>query len=42
MKLGGLDYIDVPALGKRDYRLNFYAYKEGTFVARVSGCHLHV
>ncbi|EDV21657.1 uncharacterized protein TRIADDRAFT_30117, partial [Trichoplax adhaerens] len=31
----GLDYIDVPSLSKRDYKLNFYAHKEGTFTAKV-------
>ena len=36
VKLTGLDYIDVPVLGKKDYRLNFYAHKEGSFVAKVS------
>lgn len=36
VKLTGLEYIDVPALGKKDYRLNFYAHKEGSFVAKVS------
>jgi len=33
--LNGLDYIDVPALSKKDYKLNFYTYKEGTFNAKV-------
>lgn len=33
--LKGLDYIDVPGLAKRDYRLNFFAHKEGTFSAKV-------
>ena len=33
--LNGLDYIDVPALSKKDYKLNFYTYKEGTFSAKV-------
>ena len=31
----GLDYIDVPGLSKREYRLNFFAHKEGTFSAKV-------
>ncbi len=26
----GLDYIDVPGHAKRDYKLTFYAHKEGT------------
>ena len=34
--LNGLDYIDVPALGRKDYKLNFYTYKEGSFSAKVS------
>lgn len=34
--LKGLDYIDVPGSVKRDYKLNFYAHKEGTFGAKVS------
>jgi len=33
--LNGLDYIDVPALSKKDYKLNFYTYKEGSFNAKV-------
>ena len=36
VKLTGLEYIDVPALGKKDYRLKFYAHKEGSFVAKVT------
>lgn len=39
VKLTGLEYIDVPALGKKDYRLKFYAHKEGSFVAKVSKLH---
>lgn len=33
--LKGLDYIDVPGLSKREYRLNFFAHKEGSFSAKV-------
>uniref|UniRef100_H2YKD6 Uncharacterized protein n=1 Tax=Ciona savignyi TaxID=51511 RepID=H2YKD6_CIOSA len=33
--LKGLDYIDVPGSVKRDYKLNFYAHKEGTYGAKV-------
>lgn len=33
--LKGLDYVDVPGLSKRDYRLSFFAHKEGTFSAKV-------
>lgn len=36
VKLHGLEYIDVPAMGRKDYRLNFYAHKEGTFTAKVT------
>ena len=28
ISLDGLDYIDVPAMGRRDYKLNFYAFKD--------------
>lgn len=31
----GVDYIDVPALGQRQYKLNFYSYKENTFNVKV-------
>ena len=34
--LKGLDYIDVPGSAKRDYKLNFFAHKEGTYGAKVS------
>ena len=33
--LKGLDYIDVPGSTKRDYKLNFFAHKEGTYGAKV-------
>lgn len=33
--LKGLDYIDVPGLSKREYKLNFFAHKEGPFSAKV-------
>ncbi|KAJ3215867.1 hypothetical protein HDU67_010224 [Dinochytrium kinnereticum] len=33
--LKGHDFIDVPALVSRDYKLNFYAYKEGLTNAKV-------
>lgn len=36
VSLHGLDYIDVPALGKRDYKLHFYSFKEGSFLAKVA------
>ena len=31
----GLDYIDVPPNGKRDYKINFYAHKEGITMCKV-------
>ena len=31
----GLDYIDVPGNSKRDYKLSFYAHKEGTSQIKV-------
>ena len=33
----GLDYIDVPSSAKKDYKINFFAHKEGTFSSKV--CH---
>lgn len=33
--LKGLDYIDLPGSIKRDYKLQFYAHKEGTFGAKI-------
>ena len=36
VSLDGLEYIDVPALGKRDYQLHFYSFKECTILAKVS------
>ncbi|KAG7468631.1 hypothetical protein MATL_G00145140 [Megalops atlanticus] len=34
--LKGLDYLDVPALAKKDYKLSFFSYKEGVFNAKVT------
>jgi len=34
--LKGQEYIDVPALSDREYKLHFYAYKESTTTARVT------
>lgn len=34
--LKGLDYIDVLSSSKKDYKLNFFAYKEGLYTAKVS------
>lgn len=31
----GLDYIDVLSGSKKDYKLNFFAYKEGLYTAKV-------
>lgn len=33
--LKGLQYIDVPGQMKKDYKIDFYAHKEGTFSAKV-------
>ena len=35
VSLDGAEYIDVPALGKRPYKLNFYSFKEGSFLSKV-------
>ncbi|OCT82470.1 hypothetical protein XELAEV_18025000mg [Xenopus laevis] len=32
----GLEYIEVPAASKRDYKLSFHSYKEGTFSIKVT------
>ena len=37
VSLDGLDYIDVPALARRDYQLHFYSFKECSILAKVSG-----
>ncbi|CAB3998552.1 Hypothetical predicted protein [Paramuricea clavata] len=33
--LKGLQYIDVPGQMKKDYKIDFYAHKEGTFSAKI-------
>ena len=33
--LKGLDYIDVLSGSKKDYKLNFFSYKEGLYTAKV-------
>ncbi|KAF6780528.1 hypothetical protein AHF37_00014 [Paragonimus kellicotti] len=33
--LKGLDYIDVPADGSREYKLHFFSYREGNTMVRV-------
>lgn len=35
----GFDYIDVPGLSKKEYKLNFYAHREGTFSSKVGRRH---
>ena len=35
VSLHGADYIDVPAQGRRDYKLHFHSYKEFSIVAKV-------
>ena len=37
VSLHGLDYLDVPAMSRRDYRLNFFSFKEGSVFAKVAG-----
>jgi hydrocephalus-inducing protein len=32
----GVEYIDVPARSKRDYKIHFYSYKEGSFLSKVT------
>ena len=39
VSLHGMDYIDVPALGKKDYKLHFYSFKECTIIAKVVKTH---
>ena len=39
--LKGLEYVDIPGLSKKDYKLNFYAHKEGSFSAKVSSIILY-
>ena len=34
-QINGLNYLDVPGLTKRDYKLNFYTHKEGNFQTKV-------
>lgn len=35
VSLKGLDYVDVPALNKWDYKISFYSYKECQYNAKV-------
>uniref|UniRef100_UPI00358F8698 hydrocephalus-inducing protein homolog n=1 Tax=Myxine glutinosa TaxID=7769 RepID=UPI00358F8698 len=34
-KLYGVDFVDVGATGRRDFKIHFFSYKEGTFTAKV-------
>uniref|UniRef100_A0A8C8S7Z5 HYDIN n=1 Tax=Pelusios castaneus TaxID=367368 RepID=A0A8C8S7Z5_9SAUR len=34
--LKGLDYMEVPASSRKDYKLTFFSYKEGMFSAKVT------
>ncbi|CAJ1057505.1 hydrocephalus-inducing protein homolog isoform X2 [Xyrichtys novacula] len=36
VSLSGFEYIDVPSLSKRDYKMSFYTYKEGQFNTKVT------
>ncbi|XP_061825847.2 hydrocephalus-inducing protein homolog [Nerophis lumbriciformis] len=36
VSLKGREYIDVPALSKKDYKIHFYTYREGQFNAKVT------
>lgn len=35
VSLKGLDYVDVSALTKRDYKISFFSYKECQYNAKV-------
>ncbi|XP_032378415.1 hydrocephalus-inducing protein [Etheostoma spectabile] len=36
VSLKGLEYIDVPALAKQDYKMSFFTYKEGQYNTKVT------
>ncbi|XP_073328914.1 hydrocephalus-inducing protein homolog [Pagrus major] len=36
VSLKGLEYIEVPALAKRDYKMSFFTYREGQYNAKVT------
>lgn len=36
VSLKGLEYIDVPALDTKNYKLSFFTYKEGQYNAKAS------
>lgn len=33
--LTGAEFVDVPAMGKKDFELKFFSFKEGPFAAKV-------
>lgn len=35
VSLKGLEFIDVPALAKRDYKMSFFAFREGQYHTKV-------
>lgn len=35
VSLTGLEFVDVPALAKRDYEMSFFAYREGQYHTKV-------
>ena len=36
IQLKNMEYIDVPASSKKDFKLSFYAFKESTTAIKVS------
>ncbi|TNN01061.1 hypothetical protein fugu_012307 [Takifugu bimaculatus] len=36
VSIGGLPFIDVPALATKDYRMSFFAYREGQYLTKVT------
>lgn len=36
LTIKGLDYIDVPGLGERQYKLSFFSFKEGNYNVKVT------
>ncbi|XP_075998117.1 hydrocephalus-inducing protein homolog [Genypterus blacodes] len=36
VSLKGLEYIDVPSLAKRDYKINIHTFREGQVIAKVT------
>lgn len=35
VSIGGLPFIDVPALASKDYQMSFFAYREGQYLTKV-------